>query len=293
MISTLEYREAALAPATRRNYREMFLAWERFALGKDPAWIPLPAEPQQLAAYLDHRAKNGDQVSTLVVRRAAIAAYHTMNGLSNPTTSADFRSFMQGLSRDYGNPPSQATGLTSDDLTHIRRIIETDDDRQDLALVLTMRDAMLRRSEAAALWWRDVEEQPDRSGRLMIRRSKTDQSARGELFYLAEPTMEALDAIRPNPDVGHIFRARGNFHMCSRTISNRIGHLCRRAGLTGQYSGHSPRIGMAQDLANGGATLVELMQAGRWRSPNMPALYIRKQAAERSAVAKFYRRKKA
>ena len=45
---------------------------------------------------------------------------------------------------------------------------------------------------------------------------------------------------------------------------------------------------MAQDLAASGAALPELMQAGRWRSSAMPALYVRAQAAGRGAVAKYY-----
>ena len=54
------------------------------------------------------------------------------------------------------------------------------------------------------------------------------------------------------------------------------------------FSGHSPRVGMAQDLAADGAALPELMQAGRWRSSAMPALYVRAQSAGRGAVAKYY-----
>ncbi len=45
---------------------------------------------------------------------------------------------------------------------------------------------------------------------------------------------------------------------------------------------------MTQDLAADGASLVELMQAGRWKSSSMPALYTRSQAAGRGAVAKYH-----
>ena len=43
----------------------------------------------------------------------------------------------------------------------------------DVALVYVMRDGLLRRSEAAALRWADLENAEDGSGRLLIRRSKT------------------------------------------------------------------------------------------------------------------------
>ena len=71
----------------------------------------------------------------------------------------------------------------------------------DVALASVMRDAMLRRSEAAALEWADVELRPDGSGRLTIRRSKTDQEGEGAVQYLGKGTAAALREIRPeNPD---------------------------------------------------------------------------------------------
>ena len=47
----------------------------------------------------------------------------------------------------------------------------------DIALISLVRDAMLRVSEAADLTWKDIETEADGSGRLLIRRSKTDPEA--------------------------------------------------------------------------------------------------------------------
>ncbi len=44
----------------------------------------------------------------------------------------------------------------------------------DIALVCLMRDALLRRCEAAALVWEDLQVMSDGTGRLTVRRSKTD-----------------------------------------------------------------------------------------------------------------------
>ena len=46
---------------------------------------------------------------------------------------------------------------------------------------------------------------------------------------------------------------------------------------------------MAQDLSAAGAELPELMTAGRWDSPTMPAKYTEAQAAGRGAVARYHR----
>ena len=78
--------------------------------------------------------------------------------------------------------------------------------------------------------------------------------------------------------------------MQGRQISNRIAAAAKQAGLEGRYSGHSPRIGMAQDLARDDTELPSMMQAGRWKSPEMPARYIRKVTAAKGPVARWYER---
>ena len=58
-----------------------------------------------------------------------------------------------------------------------------------------------------------------------------------------------------------------------------------------RFTGHSGRVGMAQDLAKTGAELPALMTAGRWKSSTLPARYTNRQAADRGAVAKYYQSK--
>ena len=50
-------------------------------------------------------------------------------------------------------------------------------------------------------------------------------------------------------------------------------------------SGHSLRVGAAVSMAQRGASLVAMQQAGGWRSPDMPAHYARQASASRGAVA--------
>ena len=63
--------------------------------------------------------------------------------------------------------------------------------------------------------------------------------------------------------------------------------MTRAAGLDGSFSGHSPRVGMAQDLVRAGATIAQIQIAGRWESPRMPAHYARGELAGRGAVARL------
>lgn len=59
-------------------------------------------------------------------------------------------------------------------------------------------------------------------------------------------------------------------------------------GLEARLSGHSGRVGMAQDLVALGLDLAATMAAGRWSSPAELVRYTRHLAADRGAVARYY-----
>ena len=57
-------------------------------------------------------------------------------------------------------------------------------------------------------------------------------------------------------------------------------------GVAGRIGGHSLRVGSARELAATGASVAELQQAGGWRSPATPEIYIRREVAARGPVAR-------
>ena len=158
----------------------------------------------------------------------------------------------------------------------------------DVTIIGLMRDALLRRSEAAALTWGDVAPQPDGTARVLVRRSKTDQESEGAILFVSDAVTECLETLRliteAQPD-DSVFGLSGS------QICRRIAAAARHAGLSGNFSGHSPRIGMAQDLVRSGASLPAVMSAGRWKSADMPAYYTRSQSAGHGAVASYYQSK--
>ena len=208
---------------------------------------------------------------------------------------------MKRLGREHCKPRKQAKGLTKEALAAVKatawiqrvnkgksRGKETEFKAAmrasvDLALLEVMRDGLLRGSEASAFRWGDLEFHADGSGRLYVLRSKTDQTAEGTVLYLGPAAVDALLAIRP--DEAMIDPRASVFGLSARQISRRI----KVAGLGEGFSGHSPRVDMAQDLNAAGAELPELMAAGRWDSPTMPANYTEAQVAGRGAVARYHR----
>lgn len=165
---------------------------------------------------------------------------------------------------------------------------------RDAALIATMSDALLRRSEAAALDVRDIRRQPDGTAVAHIRRSKTDQLSRGTSQHLTSTTAARIDAwlqaagIAADADAP-LWQRQGRTG--GRVDADLIGRIVRRraraVGITGRITGHSLRRGAAQSLVAAGATLPETMDAGRWSSAEMVARYARDELARTSAVARL------
>jgi site-specific recombinase XerD len=289
----------AHAPKTLSSYRT---AWKQFETWcSAEGYEALPCEPTTVAAYLTHRAEAGLSRSTLSIDRAAIRHHHEAAGF-DPTGSAGVKRVMRGLRRRAAAAgQKQATGIRAADLGAIRATAclrrsgstgRTESEaaakrrgRVDIALISVMRDAMLRRSEAAALRWADVEFCDDETARVTIRRSRGDQDGEGAVQFVSKDAAKALIAIRPE-DVELTDRVFGL--RSGRAISMRIAAAAKAAGLVGEFSGHSPRVGMARDLVASGASVAAVQVAGRWKSARLPATYARGELAGQGAVARLY-----
>ena len=163
----------------------------------------------------------------------------------------------------------------------------------DLALISLMRDCLLRRSEAAAVTWGDikVERKPGHVyGSLTIPNGKTDPYGNGEVAYIHVSTLARLQEMAvacgrdPNNPKQLVFE------MSPGQMARRIKKACAHAGLMGKFSGHSPRVGMAIDLATYDTPLVGVMQSGRWRIPSTVMRYIRSIAVGDGAVSRLHHR---
>ena len=287
-----------IATSTRKNYCsqwKQFISWA--AHRKVSA---LPAAPEHVAAYLAERSdRDGLKPSTLRLASAAVKFVHLEAELDNPCDSKDVREILSGVTRIKGGAQKQAAGLTEIEFSAIRQTVciprrsrggnlESKATARargeiDIAIIGLMRDALLRVSEAAALVCSDVRQVGDGTGRLLIRHSKTDQKGIGAVAFISEQTMESLERIR-----GNTSKDDSVFGLASNQLSRRIKRAALEAGLGDGFSGHSPRVGMAQDLARIGIELPRLMTAGRWRSPRMPALYTRNETVAKGAVSEFY-----
>ena len=271
--------DSALAPATRRAYRSLWQGFDRWC-----------------------RSRGYDALPAAAVAVAAIGHYHRQHSLPNPTDSQGVKLVLAGLARQHrAGSQRQAKGLSREDLAAIKatacrprigrggRLESAAYARNrgliDIALCSIMWDAMLRRSEAAALTWADVRRAADGSGRLTVQHSKTDQRGEGKVLWISPSSMSALElvaSLQARQPAGPLF------NLSPPQITRRIAQACKAAGLGAGYSGHSPRVGAAQALAAANISLAAIMEHGRWQSSMMPARYTRHTAAAQSAMARLY-----
>ena len=268
--------ESVLAGNTQRVYGAQ---WRLFNDWCDSVGLrSLPAEPLTVARYLAVRAGDGASIATLRLATSAIAKVHEWAGHDSPGRDRGVREALKGWGRRLARPQRQAGALTADVLAVIRltavqprkrgRGFETAEQaaeraRFDLALVAVLSDGGLRRSEAAALTWGDVQRWDDGSGRITVIRSKTDAEAQGAVVAVTPAAMRALDAIRPAGVGG----GQKVFGLSESQIARRVKAVARAAGLADWefFSGHSGRVGMARRMAQNGAPTHEIERQGRWK----------------------------
>lgn len=286
--STLQRLAGAYAPGTLCEHRSQF--------GRFIAWCEgqhrraLPASPDTVCAYLDSLVQCGRRPGGITHTLDSIAALHRFNALADPTKSIDVRLAVRRMHRRLGRHPRQALGLG---WTWVARMLKaTGGDLRglrDRALLRVAYDTLARSSELTSLQVEDLTPSVERTGHptagLTLRRSKTDQEREGCWLPLRAETLAALDQwiAAANLREGSLFRGidpagRPLPGLSTEAIAIRYRQLARRAGLpeaaVGRVSGHSLRVGAAQDLLLAGASLEELMRRGRWKKVSTVMRYV-------------------
>ncbi len=295
-----EYADAArgaFAPNTERAIRAdtaVFTTW--CIAGGVPS---LPASPPNVARFVDEMTLSRGPAT---VRRyvSSISHMHRAAGLPNPAAHNLVQLALCRTNRSQGREQRQAEAMT-------RRLVDrmldaagdTVRDARNRALLAVAYDTLGRRSELVALQLEDVAISAEGHGTVTIRRGKTDQEGVGAERYLAPDTSRQIMLWLDKAQIfdGALFRAvlrwgRVGGALDAGEVARVFKGMAAAAGVpadqVARISAHSSRIGAAQDMAaSGRIELPAIMQAGGWRSPQMVALYTRKQVARQSGAAKL------
>ena len=266
---TKELIQSSLADSTLKRYQRLSKQIEAWLNGQI-------LTDGRLADYITELHAEGKSPATLAQVVAAanwLAKNHGIEIVGEITSKTLAGIRREGKERGKG----QVDGVEREEMLRVVTLAEADKTiagLRDAALIRLMSDYLLRISEAVAVNVGDLYKNT-----LRIRSSKTDQEGRGEVLFVGGPTLKLINRYCTRGEIqsGALFRhiRRGDHVQSGRltTVSARriIQARAKAAGVEGFISGHSLRIGSAVSLAQAGASVVDMQNAGRWKSPQMPA----------------------
>lgn len=285
---TIAKIEGAYAPSTIRAYRADFIDFINFCHERNVR--SLPAHPNAVVQYICKLTGSGR--SSASIRRAlcGLSAIHKLNRFDDPTKDPDVMLEMRRMHRKLGRTSSQASGINADILE--RMLLATDDSIRgirDRALLLLAYDTLCRRSELVSLQAKDVRTNMKNNietSSILLRKSKTDQDSTGKWLHLSQRShlalMEWMNHLSKEHEYLIVGIDRGGRISRSSLGSGQINRIykqiAKKVGLDESeikgISGHSMRVGAAQDLLNSGASMPIIMQRGRWSKTDTVMRYV-------------------
>lgn len=153
------------------------------------------------------------------------------------------------------------------------------------ALLLVAYDSMRRRCELISLRIEDIEWLTKEGASILLRKSKTDQHGSGKLIHLSNETTSTEEDWLTAAQIKHGYLFRGiragrsiTNGLCDSRISWIYKSLANQAELSKEavegISGHSMRVGGAQDLMSSGASLHQIMIKGGWAKTDTVMRYV-------------------
>jgi integrase/recombinase XerD len=275
--------EGAYAPATIRGYRADFEAFVKWCAGQDVC--PIPAEQRAIITFLESEAPIRS-MNTIERRLYAIRRVHKLLGYGDPTDDEDVRLAFRRVKRSKFARPKQAKGLTS---TYLKRFLEAQPDTliglRNRAMISVGYELLTRRSELVALRVEDLEFRRDGTVKAIIRRSKADPFGHGRLAFTSRETADLVREWLNRRDVDTEMLFCPVYHgkaidraVTDMTVRRVLSSAAERAGIPPEqaklFSGHSMRVGAAQDLLCLGYDSLAIMKAGGWKSQQTLLRYI-------------------
>jgi site-specific recombinase XerD len=284
---TVQKIEGAYAYSTIRAYKADFGKFIEFCEKRNEG--TLPALPLSIANFIIKLSN--DKRSSAGIRRAicGISTIHKLNRMDDPTKDPDVIIEMRRMHRKLGRSAKQAGSINLDTLDQM--LLATDDSirgLRDKALLLVAYDTLCRRSELVSLQVKDVKitiKNGIESTSILLRKSKTDQDSMGKWLRLSKRAGIALtEWLKELPEGQEkIMVSINRAYVIGSAVGagqiNRIyKKIARAAGLDEsvikEISGHSMRVGAAQDLLSSGASMPTMMQRGRWSKSDTVMRYV-------------------
>ena len=279
-VTALELLQGAYAQSTIDAYYRDFCVFVQWC---DLNGVkPLPSCADEVAKFLDEQSKIK---AAATVRRYAVSIgkIHRLLNFDDPSKSELVRLALRRAHRSAVAPQRQSLGLTRDDVNTIVAMRHRSlRHLRDTAMISVGFDGLMRRSEIVALRVSDVEWSRGEAARIVVRRGKTDQLARGRVVWLTSTSAQVLSEWMDKRDgtqflFGPIYGDAVIDRVLNPVSVQRAIKLCLKEIGHDEchcYTGHALRVGAAQELLKLGRDTAGIMRAGGWKSVSTLARYL-------------------
>lgn len=281
----LAHVQDGYAPNTVRAYRTDFSEFILYAEKFNQC--PLPANPDLIANFLLAASNSGIKNSTVLRKVGSISAIHRFANLSDPTKHPEVKLSLRKIARRLGTKFDQAYPIDKKLLEKMLAVCSDDlRGRRNKMLLLLAYESLRRRAELVSLRVEDIEFDESARCAILLRKSKTDQSRSGHWIALGPTTTKSIVEWLEVSKITNGFLLRGiragkvtaGFDPClvNRIFKKLASNAGAPASVVEQISGHSTRVGCAQDMLKSGASMLQLMVKGGWSKPDTVMRYIGK-----------------
>ena len=282
---TLKLLQGAYAPNTLKSYYADAKAFVDWCIKKNIEPFPLTSASTRM--YIETMAPDYSYAS-IRRRLSCLRRINKLLGHQDRTQTEEIYLTIRRLKRSKCLDQQQAVGINHDLLL---KMIDAQPDTlagiRNKAMLSLGYDFLARRSELVALRTTDLEFTRDGALKGMIRKSKTDQYGRGRLVFGSERSAKLLRVwFRKKPkEIGAVFCALNHRRCLDRPICDRnVNEIIKKSVVKVkrcerpsdlEVSGHSLRVGAAQDLLIKGYDLAAIMRAGGWSNAETVSRYLR------------------
>ena len=308
----------AFSPNTWRQLMSVMRVCHQWATEYGRRFLPM--SPDDLRDYLTFLQAKGRASSTIATHASLIAMLHRNAGVTPPNSSpAVFRAIKKinrsavvSVERTGQAVPFRLTDLQALDARwqHSAQLKE----RRNLAFLHVAYSTLLRVSELARLRVSDISRAEDGRIILDVAWTKTIVQTGGLIKALSSLSSLRLTewitqaGLAAEPDaflfcpVHRANKALINSHqpLTTPALEAIFTHAWREAGHAAPkgnknryrgWSGHSARVGAAQDMAKQGYAVAQIMQEGTWKKPETLMRYIRNVDAQSGAMIDLMKKK--
>ena len=315
LFETLRRRLGSYAPNSQRAFAADWGRWRQWCEVRGRR--PFPAAPEDLVEYvlghsppfardargtlamdLSSEAPSIRRASTVTRWLASLSVLHRLANCADPTKDEDVKAARRSVARGRLVQEQKAPLHWSDVQKALGTLGEDLGDLRAKALLTVAYSTLARRAELVGLQVSDMTFAVEGEGTVTLRTKGGELKER----YLAPEACTALQAWLVAADIreGFLFRRLESHGRVGERALNpaEVARIFKRVAARlnldptrplSRISAHSTRIGAAQDLTAAGAALPEIMVAGGWKSPQMPAHYSRKLDARQGAMQRMLR----